>query len=296
MGLFSRTARDATDTSNISFTALYTGYVWYLNGLSSESFRTRRGAYYYNLMRPLDATSWKLLDVSVRDFLLQRHVVMDDIINRLIEQENVTQVLEIACGLSPRGWRYTKKYPQLKYVEADLPDMAARKAALLKKLNEHDALNKRHFVTTCNILTDGDDSLASVIAREFDTSKPLLVITEGLINYFDLGTVSEFWLRLQNELAKFPLGIYLTDNYPLGTRPAFRPIMKLAGGTLARISRSRFAFHFENDTQMKEHFIDQGFRAVTVHNPRDYYGKLTMPQTRGDSMVRVIEARTRARQ
>lgn len=293
MALFSRSSdRDATDTSSISFTALYTGYVWYLNGLSADSFRTRRGALYYDLMRPVDAVGWKLLNVSIRDFLLHRHFVMDHVIDRLVGQEGVTQVLEIACGISPRGWRYTQKFPQLKYVEADLPDMAARKSALLQKLAGHEAFGRRHLVTTCNILADGDDSLARVIAREFDTSKPLLVITEGLVNYFDLGTISAFWRRLQGELAKFPTGIYLTDNYPMGIRPLLKPVMKLAGITLAKISHSSFTFHFDSEAQMAGHFRDQGFRAVTVHNPRNYYDILPLRRPRAESMVRVIEART----
>jgi len=292
MGLFSRTpSKDATDTSSISFTALYTGYVWYRNGLSAEAFRTDKGALYYALMWPFEAIGWQLLNASVKHFLLHRHYLMDSIISRAIEQEGVTQVLEIACGLSPRGWRYTQKYPQLKYVEADLPGMATRKQRLLQQLDNHPALGKTHFVTTCNILADGDDSLANVIAREFDTSKPLLVITEGLVNYFDLETVTGFWKRLDNELKKFPKGIYLTDNYPLLDSNPIRKLMKFSGDTLGVVSRSSFTFHFNSDEAMAQHFRGIGYRQAIVHNPGDHYDTLPIPRTRGDSLVRVLEAR-----
>ena len=293
MGLFRRSSsKDATDTSSISFTALYTGYVWYRNGLSAEAFRTDKGALYYTLLWPFETVGWKLLNASIKEFLLQRHSLIDNSIERAIEDEGVTQVLEIACGLSPRGWRFTQKYPQLKYVEADLPGMAMRKATLLQKLEGHGALGKTHFVTTCNILADGDDSLANVIAREFDTSKPLLVVTEGLVNYFDRKTISGFWQRLGVELKKFPLGIYLTDNYPMLDTNPFRRIMKMAGDTLGVVSRSRFTFHFSSDAEMAQHFRSLGYSTATVHNPRDYYDTLPIPRTRGDSLVRVLEART----
>ncbi|MFZ5724636.1 MAG: class I SAM-dependent methyltransferase [Pseudomonadota bacterium] len=290
MSLLSRLFRkDATDTSSISFTAHYTGYVWYRNGLSAEPFRTPRGALYYALLSPFEAVGRQLAGGNIRDFLLQRHYVIDQLIARAIEDEGVTQVLEIACGLSPRGWRFCAKYPQLHYVEADLPDMARRKAGLLRECG---ALSERHRVVTCNILVDGDDSLEAVIAREFDTSKPLLVVTEGLVNYFDLGTISGFWQRLATVLRKFPAGIYLTDNYPLLDNHPFRRLLKSLGDTLGAASRSNVSFHFGSDAAMEAHFRKTGFRIATAHNPRDRYDDLPIPRTRGDSFVRVLEART----
>lgn len=293
MGLRQILKKDATDTSSISFTAHYTGYVWYRNGLSGEAFRTPRGALYYTLLAPFEALGRRVVGGNIKDFLLQRHYLIDSLIARAIEDEGVTQVLEIACGLSPRGWRFCDKYPQLKYVEADLPDMARRKEKLLRESGALDGdLGKRHRVVTCNILADGEDSLERVIAREFDTSKPLLVITEGLVNYFDLGTISGFWDRLARTLQKFPTGIYLTDNYPLLDTHPFRRLMKSLGDTLGAASRSNVSFHFGSDAGMEDHFLRMGFSSATAHNPRDHYEELPIPRTRGDSFVRILEART----
>lgn len=278
-----------TDTSSISFTAHYTGQVWYRNGLSDQPFHTREGALYYTLMSPFEAIGGAIVGTNIRQSLLQRHHLIDHLIEQAITREGVTQVLEIACGLSPRGWRFTSRFPQLKYVEADLPDMARDKAALLR---EHGSLSERHKVVTCNILVDGSDSLESVVAREFDTSKPLLVITEGLVNYFDLDTISGFWRRLQAVLATFPAGVYLTDNYPLLEDHPFRKLMKLMGNTLGAISRSNVRWHFNSDEKMERHFRDLGFRAAKSHNPRDYYGRIAVPETRATPIARILEART----
>lgn len=287
MGLF---RKDKTDTSSISFTAHYTGYVWYHNGLSAAPFRTRQGALYYALLSPFEAVGRRIAGGNIKDFLLQRHFLIDRLISNAIEQEGVTQVLEIACGLSPRGWRFSQRYPQLNYVEADLPDMARRKQALLTQVA--DGSTRQHKVITCNILADGADSLESVIAREFDRSKPLLVVTEGLVNYFNLETISGFWARLHAELAQFPAGIYLTDNYPLLDDHPFRRVMKSLGNGLGAASRSNVSFHFGSDLAMEDHFRALGFRTAKAHNPSHHYDSLPIPRTRGDSFVRVLEARS----
>jgi len=51
-------------------------------------------------------------------------------------------VIEVAAGLSPRGWRFRRRYgDRLTYVEADLPAMAARKRGALERMG---SLGDRH--------------------------------------------------------------------------------------------------------------------------------------------------------
>lgn len=281
--------RDKTDTSSISFTAHYTGHVWYRNGLSGEPFRTGRGAFLYGAASPLELLGEKLLGTNVRISLLQRHLLMDQLIAQAITKDGITQVLEIACGLSPRGWRFTTRFPHVKYVEADLPAMARDKAALLAA---NGSLGERHKVVTCNILAQGGESLESVVAREFDPGKPLLIVTEGLVNYFDLDTISAFWRRVRNVLATFPAGIYLTDNYPLLEGHPLRKLMKVLAGSLGFLSRSNANFHFGSDAEMEAHFRGLGFAETRTHDPRDWYGRIEgMPETRTSTLVRALEAR-----
>lgn len=282
-------AQTRTDTSSISFTAHYTGQVWYRNGLSAEPFYTRQGDIYYRLLAPFEVVGGRIVGTNIRESLLQRHFLIDHLIEKAITKDGCTQVLEIACGLSPRGWRFTSRFPQLKYVEADLPDMARDKEALLR---ENGSLGERHKVVTCNILVDGPESLENVVSREFDTTKPLLVITEGLVNYFDLETISGFWQRLQNVLKKFPSGRYFTDNYPLLEDHPFRKLMQFLGNSLGAISRSNVRWHFSSDDKMKQHFIGLGFTQAIAHDPRDYYETLAIPRTRSQPLVRILEART----
>lgn len=286
-------SKNSHDTSSISFTALYTGHVWYANGMSAPAFHNSGGSALYHALVPFEYVGKHLAGGNIKTFLLQRHHIIDHLLERAIEQEGVTQVLEIACGMSPRGTRFCQQYPQLNYVEADLPGMAARKHRLLTEQNE---ISSRHQVVPLNIFsTAGGDALETVINKSFDTSKPLLVITEGLVNYFTLETIDVFWERLQRALNVFPEGIYLMDNYPLfHNHPIYRT-MRVLAAMLGTIARSSVTFHFGSDQEAQQHFSTLGFTDTHIHNPRDYYDKLPIPRTRGNPFVRVIEARTQKR-
>ncbi|HAJ42199.1 MAG TPA: methyltransferase, partial [Alcanivorax sp.] len=184
--------KHAPDTSSISFTALYTGQVWVRNGLSEPFFQTRSGALLYGAMSPMEALGKRVLGGNIRTFLLQRHHLIDARLEALIEQHPDLQVVEIACGLSPRGCRFRQRFPSITYVEADLPDMADRKRRLLAAKG---FLSATHRVAPVNILAeDGPDSVAALLDG-LDPARPVAVITEGLINYFSLDTVTPFWGR-----------------------------------------------------------------------------------------------------
>ena len=205
--------KHAPDTSSISFTALYTGQVWVRNGLSEPFFQTRSGALLYGAMSPMEALGKRVLGGNIRTFLLQRHHLIDARLEALIEQHPDLQVVEIACGLSPRGCRFRQRFPSITYVEADLPDMADRKRRLLAAKG---FLSATHRVAPVNILAeDGPDSVAALLDG-LDPARPVAVITEGLINYFSLDTVTPFWGRLAAGLRRLAADPDAQVRYQLG--------------------------------------------------------------------------------
>jgi O-methyltransferase involved in polyketide biosynthesis len=277
---------DKNDTSSISFTAHYTGYIWYRYGLSAPAFATRQGHLYFTLLRPLEKLARCLIGSDIRTTLLQRHHLMDRELEALIAAAPELQILEIACGLSPRGHRFTRAHAGVTYVEADLPGMVARKRPLLESLNSLDA---RHRLVVCNILDqDTPASLENVIAQEFDARKPLVVITEGLVNYFALDTISGVWKRLAAVLANFPRGVYLTDIYPQVQGHRFAGLIRASNRSLKVASRSQFTLHFDNDADMQRHFTALGFRNVQVFDPDREH--TAAPAARGGALVRVVKA------
>src|SRR5688572_15605351 len=119
----------------ISPTAHYTGYVWFANGLSHPAFVSREGRLLYSVLRPANAASRAVGGPTLEGMLLARHRVIDHLLEQEIAAGRITQVVEIAAGLSPRGWRFARRHgDRLRYVEADLPEMAARKRDILARV------------------------------------------------------------------------------------------------------------------------------------------------------------------
>ena len=275
------------DSSGISFTALYTGAVWHRHGLSDDVLATDQGRWLYQLMTPFEASSKALIGGNIRTFLLQRHLIIDHLIEQALKR-GATQILEIACGMSPRGIRLRGRHPHLHMVEADLPDMATRKAARLLVAGR---LGDHHQVMPIDILAEsGEQSMEAVVARAFDNNAPMVVVTEGLTSYFSLPVMSEFWKRLARLMENRPGSVYLSESYLMPNQPLLRGSLKALGGLLGSVTRSDVSFHFLNDQQAAEHFSDCSFPSVAVHNPADFYGRLPIPESRHDPMVRVVEA------
>lgn len=281
----------STDSSGISFTAFYTGEVWRRHGLSTSFLSQPQGRALYWAGRPFELASKWLFGTNNEILLLQRHHILDHLLERAIQEEGVTQVVEIACGLSPRGTLMMQRFADrgLVYLEADLPGMAARKRELLADAG---VSGHRHRVIDIDILKEGaEESLEAVFARELDPSRKTVVITEGLINYFDYQTIHGFWTRLAAVLKSFPLGIYLTDLYPsFSWHPGVRLANTFKEG-LAMATRSRVTLHFESEQAIVAGFGEAGFPNTRVHLPESWYGVLDIPVSRIPSLVRVVENR-----
>ncbi len=101
---------------------------------------------------------------SLEYYLLARHLAIDKLLEQAIEEHGITQVIEVAAGLSPRGWRFTQRYGDgITYIEADLPEMAARKRHALEQMN---SLSETHRVEEVDALRDdGPDSIGALADR-----------------------------------------------------------------------------------------------------------------------------------
>lgn len=277
------------DSSGISITAHYTGEVWRRYGLSVPFLGTTKGKIAFIAGQPGEWAANLLLGGNNITLLLQRHVIMDHVLERFINEEGFTQVVEIACGLSPRGTLTAQRYPHVNYIEADLPGMASHKRHLLKQAG---VLSEHHRVVDIDILTEsGSHTLEAVFARELDPSRKTLVITEGLINYFDLSVISGFWQRLAILLKDFPAGVYLTDLYPDFRWHRSVKLVNAFKFALSAVTRSSVNLHFTSEQSIKEGFQHLGFKQTHVHLPESYYGVLDIPIMRTPSLVRVVENR-----
>ena len=275
----------ATDTSRISISAHYTGYIWYKNGLSHQQFVTPMGRAAYWALKPMNGFMQLMVGASIDTFLLQRHFVLDHLVEQAIE-EGYEQVVELAAGLSSRGYLIKQAHPDVHYVEGDLPGMSARKAELLDKL----ARQSGHITQPCNILDESSFQSIETLLAGLDKSKKTLIITEGLVNYFDLETIRKVWSRMAVAMKGFPQARYITEVYPkLEQHPSYRYV-KVAQKVVGFFTQGEYPLHYNSNEAMQQGFLEDGFASVSVTAPEDYYDKLDMPTSSRQSLVRLVVA------
>lgn len=275
----------------ISPTAHYTGTVWLQHGLSHPAFATLQGqAFYYALKGPMTLAK-SLGGPTLESFLLARHRLIDLQLERAIESGEITQIIEIAAGLSPRGWRFASRHRErITYIEADLVEMAKYKHHLLQA----GGLNTdQHHVRIINALADsGADSLAE-IASKLDPSQGLAIITEGLVNYFDTPTVEAMWARFATVLSGFKHGLYLSDlhikanNTGIATRTFMSMLSTFVGGSVH--------LHFKDVAAAEQALHKAGFSQGVLLKPSEFREQLPDCRPRGANVVRVVCARTNSR-
>lgn len=281
------TADTAHKSATISPTAHYTGQVWLRHGLSDERLRTPQGDVLYHLVQPLMLASRAVGGPQLTDFLLARHELIDHRLHAAIDSGRVSQVIEIAAGLSPRGLRFAKQYgSRITYIEADLPGMAARKRELLGRTDA-----PHHRVVAINALADdGPDSLAA-LAKTLDPAQGLAIVTEGLINYFDRDSVAGMWGRFAKALAGFPQGLYLSDIHVADINRGLQA--DLFRAMLSTFVRSRVHIHFDTPAAVERELLARGFNTANLLDPRDFAGEIAACKPKWAKLVRVIAAETK---
>lgn len=247
---------------HISFTAHYTGYIWYQMGISHPALATKKGKTLAALVHPIESWAEKYVGGSMRTTLKQRHRMLDSHLKKLIEQHPDLQVLEIACGLSPRGWWFRQHYPEISYRELDLPDMAATKQAALQQIESHS-----EAVLSLDLFTEAFASAFEI----FDPKRPLVVISEGLINYFEKPLLQQLIQAIAHYGQDFQTLHYLTDIYPEPTQNKLATIIWNSSRLLKWMSRSAFSFHFKTPAEVEHFFQEAGFHQVDVLQPKQFF-------------------------
>ena len=251
--------------SAISPTALYTGTVWRRHGLSHPAFATFAGnAMWTGLVGPRRAV--ELLGGPHFDaLLLARHHAIDALLERAIEAGEVTQVIELAAGLSPRGWRFASRYgPDLTYVETDLAGMARRKVDLLGRAGLMGAGHRVRVVDAFR--PTGPDSLHA-LAGELDPDQGTAVITEGLINYFPTADVLTLWHSVAESLHRFPRGLYLSDIHLGQSADA---VTATAKALITAFVRGSVYLHFDDEQDAIAALENAGFDDAQLLRPSSF--------------------------
>jgi O-methyltransferase involved in polyketide biosynthesis len=278
--------KDRADSERVSPTAYATGYFWYHHGLSHPGLLIPEGRRMDRRFRLLMGLVRLVSGVSIEALMLARHKGIDAVLARHIEAGRVTQVVELAAGLSPRGWRFMRRYgDRLAYLETDLPHMAELKRGLLERAG---LTAPRHRVVAVNALADDGPGSLAELARSLDPAGGVAVITEGLMSYLDPDSARGVWQRIARMLRGFPHGVYLSDSYVRSDRYGVGG--QVFRGVIQRYVRGRMHIHFETEDDAVAQLRAAGFAQATLHRPRDIPETREFAARRGGDRVRVLEA------
>ncbi len=271
-------------SSPISPTAHYTGQVWVRNGLSHPELSTFEGKAMFESLRGAMAVSRLLGGPTLESYLLARHRAIDCLLERAIEDDGVTQVIEVAAGLSPRGWRFSRRYgDRLTYIEADLPEMAARKREALERIGVSDRLR----VQPVDALKPGGEGSLTELADSLDPGSGLAIITEGLLGYLPTDEVHALWRRFAEMLAGFPTGRYISDLHLAGRQNVYVRGFRLFLGAFVR---GRVYLHFDDAKEAMKALREAGFATAEVRPAATVLGR---GHDSGARLAHIIEASTR---
>jgi methyltransferase (TIGR00027 family) len=116
--------------------------------------------------------------------MIVRTQVFDEVILRLVREEGVTGVLNLAAGLDARPWRLDLP-PSLEWVDVDLPGMVEHKQAVMAGETP-----RCRYQAIAADLADAEARNA-VLSRFGAEGERMLVVSEGLLVYLEPDQVSE---------------------------------------------------------------------------------------------------------
>lgn len=273
-------------SARISPTAHYTGYVWYRHDLAHPAFRTWTGSMMFHALAPFNAVALRLGVPTLEGLLLARHRAIDHVLEQEVASGRIQQVIEIAAGLSPRGYGFVRRHGErITYVEADLPDMAARKQKILARTGQSGA---HHRVVPLDALAESGPLSLSALADTLDPSRGLAIVTEGLLVYFPGDAVQGMWRRFADTLSRFESGLYVSDLQLAAHNPG---VGRVFAGAVAAFVRGRLHFPFERESDAIAGLRRAGFGTAEILVPEAWVAPSGRPDVAGADVVRVIRAR-----
>jgi O-methyltransferase involved in polyketide biosynthesis len=263
----------------ISITAHATAHIWARYGLpGAAAFDTWRGRLLYSLAHPFFVTASALGVNAPHEFCLQRHRLIDALLDRIGPQ----QVIELACGLSPRCLARARA-TGVRCIDVDLPDLLRLKASLAGPGRPPSYLQAELDLMAA---PDYASALGPALRREPRT----VVIAEGLLSYLDLDRQQLLFGRVAALLAACGGGCFLTDVHHQEDVDRLGLMVGLFRGALGVLTRSTPHPMIRDLEQGRAMLELAGFGEVTAHRPADWAGELDLPVRRRDSGLRVYQA------
>lgn len=263
--------------TGLAVTALYTAEVWRREGFPGAAllasndavrvFRVTQAA--LGVARVFGALQWwrrerrSPLPVA----LAHRHALID----RWALESDAEAVIELAAGLSPRGYWLSGRSTR-PVVEVDTPEVIAAKRRLLGRTAEgRAALARPHWR-----LAEGDLRTMDLEALA-PAGRPALVIAEGLLMYLDAEAQRAFFGRIAALLATRG-GAFVADLVPPAEEPRPGVAGRVLGWLMRRATRGAgFAAGARTRADILADLTAAGFHRVEAIEPAAVAAALHLP-------------------
>jgi len=181
--------------------------------------------------------------------------------NQIIAREGMTQILEVAAGLSPRGLAMTDD-PDVVYVATDLPEILEQEKAIIGAILVRLNIQRPNLHFSIANALDCEEVLQTT--TPFQSDKPVAILTEGLLPYLSRAEQATLAANVHELLARYG-GIWITsDVNTKQTVNKFRHIDKHMEQRVQAVSsateRSLYDNLFIDKNDVQQFFTSAGFK------------------------------------
>lgn len=201
----------------------------------------------------------KLFPKNYVNSLFGKRLALSREIDDVISQYKPKQIIELACGYSPRGLIMTQKDKELVYFEIDFSSVAKNKSNLFKTIQKREKirLSKNHYIFPFDVLKDDFSSLI----KKVNINKKTLIVAEALVSYLDDQEHRHLVINVSKFLDNFNQGAYLSHETISQRKGLFGKILFAYRNM---ISKTRSHKHFNSSKEITQFFKSEGFRKIKI--------------------------------
>lgn len=197
-------------------------------------------------------------DVKLNKLLAPEIEARYKLTNKILNDLNIKQIVEIAAGYSSRGIIYAQK--GYEYIEMDLEEVTRNKIRLLKDIAN--IPNTLH-ITSGNALNYADFEKCS---KFLDKNKEVAIINEGLLRYLTFEEKEIVAKNIYNVLKKYN-GVWITcDVTPKKFIEKQNECLPDFNNNLNQVtSRNDLQDRFDDIEHIKSFMMKIGFKNIEIH-------------------------------
>jgi O-methyltransferase involved in polyketide biosynthesis len=208
--------------------------------------------------------------------------------DKIIKEHGITQVLEIASGLSPRGLSMTRN-SDVVYVATDLPQILEEEKEIAQSIlaQSNESRPNLHFQAV-NAL---DMESLSKAVTFFKKDKSLAVITEGLLPYFSMEEKQTLAKNIHKIFSEYS-GCWITNE--VYSKDALKKISQSADDFAKnRMKQDQYNILsgnnvFSDEAEINRFFEQEGFK-IEKYSHLKIFGDLTSVKNLGLSEEEIVK-------